>query len=144
MSIWIYPVIGLLMVAVIGLAIWYLIKLIIYCYYRFVSGMKPDEIQKQITATDAAKPKMIWFYIVGVCIVGVYSGILIPVFAGKLFNPQAMVSATIFDAIFFALLWKRFKRSGWIGAIIGIAFAFVTAFLVGFFQGYLKATHHVG
>lgn len=89
-------------------------------------------------AKAQAKKYSIWLAILLVGLIGIYAADLIPAFAGQDFNPQSSLGAFVWTPVFCALLWKRYSRNGWIGALVGLAVAFAFSFVAGFVRSYVQ------
>ncbi len=67
---------------------------------------------------------MLLFVLLVVGTIGIYAAILIPAFAGILPGGQSVSGAVISTSIIFYILFRRSRKKGWAGAIVGFGVGF--------------------
>jgi hypothetical protein len=73
-----------------------------------------------------------------VLLLGLYAAVLIPPFAGIGPDTRNGTTFMLVSGLVFAYMWKRSKRNGWIGLLIGMGIAILVAGIAGGIVGFLE------
>jgi hypothetical protein len=92
----------------------------------------------------AKQPSVFWLYLVGVLLVGTYAAVVIPALSGARPAPPGGPGCMLWTGLFFWVWWKRRRRKGWQGALIGAAIGFAVFLMAAAIGGYVHATSPTG